>query len=188
MLLSSRSANEVTKAQALTSRIEVEVEVEVEDNLRPTVSRPLCPGVGHASGTRDQFFFLLEIFFRQLRFCYFVAPSLTRGRVCNLLVQLLLGLARAVTLKSKSRRTHGYILLSHLRLSQGLKYIKLSLQQTVGAHGVVTKTETCLTFIEYIGIYFMKHIIIPKSGPVVITLQNAYPPLSIVYNKTSQKR
>jgi hypothetical protein len=30
-------------------------------------------------------FFLLEIFFRQLRVCYFVAPSLTRGRVCNLL-------------------------------------------------------------------------------------------------------
>jgi hypothetical protein len=30
-------------------------------------------------------------------FCSFVAPSLTRGLVCNLLVQLLLGLARAVT-------------------------------------------------------------------------------------------
>jgi hypothetical protein len=40
---------------------------------------------GSSSGTRDQFFFLLEIFFRQLRVCYFVAPSLTRGRVCNLL-------------------------------------------------------------------------------------------------------
>jgi hypothetical protein len=36
-------------------------------------------------GTRDQFYFLLEIHFRQLRVCYFVAPSLTRGRVCNLL-------------------------------------------------------------------------------------------------------
>jgi hypothetical protein len=53
--------------------IEVEVGAEVEANLRPT------------SGTRDQFFFILEIFFRQLRVCYFVAPSLTRGRVCNLL-------------------------------------------------------------------------------------------------------
>jgi hypothetical protein len=31
------------------------------------------------------FFSLLEIFFRQLLVCYFVAPSLTRGRVCNLL-------------------------------------------------------------------------------------------------------
>jgi hypothetical protein len=58
---------------------------EVEVNLRPTVSRPVCLGVRHASGTRDQFFFLLEISFRQLRLCYFVAPSQTRGRVCNLL-------------------------------------------------------------------------------------------------------
>jgi hypothetical protein len=46
------------------------------------------------------------------------APSLARGRVCNLLVQLLLGLARAATLRSKFSRTHDYILLSHLRLSQ----------------------------------------------------------------------
>jgi hypothetical protein len=54
-------------------------------NLRPTVSRPVCPGVRRPSETRDQFFFLLEISFRHLRHCYFVAPSLTRGRVCNLL-------------------------------------------------------------------------------------------------------
>jgi hypothetical protein len=84
----------------------------VEDNFRPTVSQPVCLGVRHPSGTRDQSFFLLEIFFRQLQVCYFVAPSLTRGRVCNLLVQLLLGLG------SKFRRTHGLILLSHLRLPQ----------------------------------------------------------------------
>jgi hypothetical protein len=70
---------------------------EVEVNLRPTVSRPVCPGVRRPSGTCDQFFFLLEISFRQLQLCYFVAPSLTRGRVCNLLVQLLLGLASAAT-------------------------------------------------------------------------------------------
>jgi hypothetical protein len=65
-----------------------------------------------------RFLFLLEISFRQLRVSYFIAPSLTRGRVCNLLVQLLLGLARAVTLGSKSRRAHDHILLSHLRLPQ----------------------------------------------------------------------
>jgi hypothetical protein len=35
--------------------------------------------------------------------------------VCNLLIQLLLGLARAVTLGSKSHRTRDHILLSHLR-------------------------------------------------------------------------
>jgi hypothetical protein len=87
---------------------------EVEVNLRPTVS----PGVRRPSGTREQFFFLLEISFRQLRVCYFEAPSLTRGRVCNLLLQLLLGPARAVTLGSKSRRNHGHILQSHLRLPQ----------------------------------------------------------------------
>jgi hypothetical protein len=38
-------------------------------------------GVKHPSGIRDQFLFLIEIFFRRLRICYFVAPSLTRGRV-----------------------------------------------------------------------------------------------------------
>jgi hypothetical protein len=92
--------------------------VEVEVNLRPTVSQPVCVGVRCPSGTFDQFFFLLEIPFRHLRACYFVTPSLTRGWVCNLLVQLLLGLARAVTLGSKSRRTHDHILLSHLRLPQ----------------------------------------------------------------------
>jgi hypothetical protein len=65
--------------------LEVFEEVEVEVNLRPIVSRPVYLGVRRPSGTRDQFFFLLEISFRQLRLCYFVAPSLTRGQVCNLL-------------------------------------------------------------------------------------------------------
>jgi hypothetical protein len=62
---------------------------EVEINLWPTVSRPVCLGVRRPSGTREQFFFLLEISFRQLRVCYFVAPSLTRGR--TLPEQSLLG-------------------------------------------------------------------------------------------------
>jgi hypothetical protein len=44
-------------------------------------------------------FFLLEIFIRKLRVCYFVAPSLTRGRVCNLLLQL--DLASAVSRDSR---------------------------------------------------------------------------------------
>jgi hypothetical protein len=84
---------------------------EVEVKLWPTVS------VRHPSETRDQFFFLLEIFFRQLRVCYFVAPSLTRGRVCNLL--FLLVLDSAVPLESESRRTKDHILFSQfLRLAQ----------------------------------------------------------------------
>jgi hypothetical protein len=45
------------------------------------------------SGTRNQFFFLLEIIFRQWRVCYFVAPSLTRGRICNILLMLILNSA-----------------------------------------------------------------------------------------------
>jgi hypothetical protein len=72
---------------------------QVRVTLRPTVSRPVRLGVRHPSGTRDQFFFLLEIFFRQLLVCYFVAPSLTRGRVCNLL--LLLVLDSTVPLRSE---------------------------------------------------------------------------------------
>jgi hypothetical protein len=88
----------------------------VKVTLRPTISRPVCLGVRRPCGTRDQFFFLLEILFRQLQMCYFVAPSLTRGRVCNLL--LLLVLASAVPLGTESRRTHGHILLPHLRLPQ----------------------------------------------------------------------
>jgi hypothetical protein len=66
------------------------VEDKVRVTLRPTVSRPVRLGVRHPSGTRDQFFFLLEIFFRQLRACYFVAPSLTRRPICNLLLLLVL--------------------------------------------------------------------------------------------------
>jgi hypothetical protein len=58
---------------------------KIKVTLRPTASRPVCLVVRHLFGTRDQFFFLLEIFFTQLRVCYFVVPSLTRGRVCNLL-------------------------------------------------------------------------------------------------------
>jgi hypothetical protein len=38
----------------------------------------------------DQFFFLLKIFFRQLRICYFIVPPLTRGWVCDLLLLLVL--------------------------------------------------------------------------------------------------
>jgi hypothetical protein len=71
---------------------------KVKVTLRPTVSRPVRLGVRRPFGTRDQFFFLLEIVFRQLRVCYFVAPPLTRRRVCNLL--LLLVLTSAVPLGS----------------------------------------------------------------------------------------
>jgi hypothetical protein len=66
------------------------LEVEVEVKLRPTVGRPVHLGVRHPSGSCNQFFFLLEIFFRQLQVCHFVASSLMRGWVCNLLLMLVL--------------------------------------------------------------------------------------------------
>jgi hypothetical protein len=49
-----------------------------------TVSRPVLVSGPHLRPVTN-FSFSLTIFFRQLRGCYFVAPSLTSGRVCNLL-------------------------------------------------------------------------------------------------------
>jgi hypothetical protein len=93
------------------------VEAEVEVKLRPTVSRPVRLVVRHPSWSRHQFFFLLDIFFSQLRVCYFVARSLTIGLFCNLL--LLVVLASAVPLGPESRGTQNRILLSQsLRLLQ----------------------------------------------------------------------
>jgi hypothetical protein len=63
---------------------------------RQSVGRSVLVSGAHLGPvTCNQFFVLLEISFRQLRVCTFVAPS----------VRLLLGLARAVTLWSKSHRT-----------------------------------------------------------------------------------
>jgi hypothetical protein len=50
--------------------------------------------------------------FTSMRFPSSGVPCLTRGRVCNLSVQLLLGLVIAVA-KSKCRRTRDHILLPH---------------------------------------------------------------------------
>jgi hypothetical protein len=54
--------------------------------LRPIISRPVRLGVRRPSWTRDQFFSLLEFFFETVAVWYFVASSLTRGRVCNFLL------------------------------------------------------------------------------------------------------
>jgi hypothetical protein len=63
-----------------------------------------------------------RIFIFQLHTCChspYVTSSLTRGWVCHL--QLLLALTSAVVLRSKSRRTHDYILLSQIRESPNLE-------------------------------------------------------------------
>jgi hypothetical protein len=93
-------------------------EVEVEVNLRPTVSRTVCPGVRRPSGTCDQFFFRHEISFRQLRLWYFVAPSLTRGWVCNLLLNCFWVLPEQSFSSQSSAELTVHILMSHLRLRQ----------------------------------------------------------------------
>jgi hypothetical protein len=95
-------------------RVENAVILELKLSFaRRSVSRRLLVSSSHQE-LRARFFPSVW----QLWVSWSSAPSLRRGRVCNLLVQFLLGLARAVTLGYKSRRTYDYILLSHLRLPQ----------------------------------------------------------------------
>jgi hypothetical protein len=67
------------------------------------------------SGAHDQIF----ISVRQLWICWCRAPSLTRGRVCRLL--LLLALASAVVFRSECRGTHDHILLFQIWDSSNLE-------------------------------------------------------------------
>jgi hypothetical protein len=59
--------------------------LQLEFFLLPTVSRPVSLGIGPPFGTLDQILFCSS-FVGQLRCSAFNASSLTRGRVCNLLL------------------------------------------------------------------------------------------------------
>jgi hypothetical protein len=73
-----------------------------------TNSRPVCSGIRSHCGICYQFFSLsMEIIFRCLFVCLYGSPTLMRGHVCNLLIQVLPGLACAVTVGSKSHNTCG---------------------------------------------------------------------------------
>jgi hypothetical protein len=78
--------------------------VKVKVILRPTIRRPVCLGVRHPSGTRDQFISFLQLFFRRLRICWCGVSSLTIGRVYSFL--FLLGIASEAFLRSESHGTH----------------------------------------------------------------------------------
>jgi hypothetical protein len=79
--------------------------VNIKVILRPTVSRPVCPSIRPPSETCGQYCFLFYRHFLQTvpLSCNYGAPSVTRLRVCSLL--LLLVLASAVFLNSKTLPT-----------------------------------------------------------------------------------
>jgi hypothetical protein len=95
-------------------RLELKLNLKLSCNRRSVGQRVLVPGSPLELITR--FYFSVW----QLWVSWYWLPSLTRRWPCNLLVhlQFLLGLARAVTLVSKSCRTHDHILLSDFRLHQ----------------------------------------------------------------------
>jgi hypothetical protein len=64
------------------------------------------------------FFSSIDIIFEQLWDSYYKAPSRTTGWVCNVLVQLLMSFASAVTLGPESLRARYHNLPSHMRLPQ----------------------------------------------------------------------
>jgi hypothetical protein len=103
-------------------------------------SLPWCQATIRALG---QVFFLLENFCVQFR-VYFVAPSLTRGRACNLL--LLLGLTSTVPLGSESRGTQEHIIVSQFfRFPQpGVPSSRIYIPQEQG--GPVIPAGTGFTF------------------------------------------
>jgi hypothetical protein len=114
-------------------------------------------------------FLSLEIVFRQLWICYFVAPSLTRGWVCNLL--LLLVLTSAVPLGSESLETQDHTLLfQFLRLPQpGGPGPRIYIPQEQGGPDIPPDTRFSFRhlFLQLTGLQW-RYSILPPHGPTVL--------------------
>jgi hypothetical protein len=112
--------------------------LEFEVSLWPTVSRSVC--LGCQPGAHNQM--LIDAWYWGFS-C--AAPSLTRGRICNLLIKLLLGLSSSVTLGPQSRRKRDHILLPHLRMTS---FSVASYGSQGYSGGILTRfhTESVLSF------------------------------------------
>jgi hypothetical protein len=132
---------------------------------------------------RDQFFFLVEIFIRQLRVCYFITPSLTRGRACNL--QLLLVLASAVPLGFESRGTTDHILLSQFLslLQHGGPGPRIYIPQEQGGPDIPLGTGFPFCRLLRLGGLRCRHSLPPPHGRDTFSLQLIYIYIYI-YEKT----
>jgi hypothetical protein len=83
----------------LTGKLEAVLELELEFFLWPTVSRPVSLGIGPPFGTLEQIL-SCSSFVWQLRRSAFNASSLTRKRVCNLLLNCFWALPQQSHLKN----------------------------------------------------------------------------------------
>jgi hypothetical protein len=94
------TCEENINATGCLNTISFQLSLSLSLMLRPTVSRPVCLGIKHPSGACDQIFISVRNteYVWQLRSWFRGTPSLTRGRVCLLYVQL--ALASAVFLGS----------------------------------------------------------------------------------------
>jgi hypothetical protein len=98
--------------------------VRIKVMLQLTVRWSVCLGVRHPFGTHDQ----ICITVRQLRVCLYGTSSQMKGAVLQ--CTMLLGITSTVILRSKSHRTHDYILLCQIWLTPTWMAVSLYLYPT----------------------------------------------------------